>query len=74
MTWSAQFKVTEVSDGKIVAKASTLPGSADSEEVGTLVQNTERAKRMELHIELEDDADTQVKVGDTISGQGHFSS
>lgn len=74
MTWSAQFKVTEVADGKIVAKASTLPGSTDSEEVGTRIQNTERAKRMELHIDLEDDTETQVKVGDTITGSGHFTS
>lgn len=74
MTWSAQFKVTDVTDGKIVAKASTLPGTSDQEEHGTLIQNTERAKRMELHIELEDGAETQVKVGDTISGSGHFTS
>lgn len=74
MTWSAQFKVTEVGDGKIVAKASTLPGTTERVEVGTLIQNTERAQRMELHIELEDGAETQVKVGDTISGSGHFTS
>lgn len=74
MTWSAQFKVTDVADGVITAKASTLPGSPEQEEVGTLIQNTERAKRMTLRIELEDGAETQVKVGDTISGQGHFMS
>jgi hypothetical protein len=74
MTWNALFKVTDVNDGKIVAKASTLPGSADHEEVGTLTQNTERAKRMELHIELEDGAETSIKVGDNITGYGHFTS
>lgn len=74
MTWSAQFKVTEVADGKIVAKASTLPGTTEQEEVGTLIQNTERIVRMELHAELEEGVETQIKVGDTISGYGHFTS
>jgi len=72
MTWSATFKVTEVDDGKIVAKASTLPGTTDRIEYGTLIQNTEHAKRMELHIELEDGVETQIKVGDDITGHGHF--
>lgn len=74
MTWTAQFKVTDVADGKIVAKASTLPGTTDKIEYGTLNQNTERVVRMELHAELEDGAETQIKVGDTISGYGHFTS
>lgn len=72
MTYTAQFKVTEVEDNKIVAKASTQPGSADREEFGTLTQNTERAVRMELHIEIEEGHETQLKVGDTISSHGHF--
>ena len=72
MTWSATFKVTDVNDGKIVAKASTLPGSTDQMEYGTLVQNTEHVVRMELHIELEEGHETQIEVGDDISGYGHF--
>lgn len=73
MTYTAQFKVTEVEGNKIVAKASTPPGSDDHEEFGTLTQNTEHAVRMELHIEIEEGHETQIKVGDTISGHGHFS-
>lgn len=74
MTWTAQFKVTDVEDGKIVAKASTLPGTTDRIEYGTLTQNTEHAIRMELHIELEEGAETQIKVGDDLSAYGHFTS
>jgi hypothetical protein len=72
MTWSAQFEVTEVDGLKAVAKASTQPGSTDSHEVGTLIQNTEHAVRMELHVEFEEGTEVTLQVGDKISGQGHF--
>ncbi len=72
MTWSAQFEVTEVDGSKAVAKASTKPGSTDVPEYGTLVQNTEHAIRMELHIEFEDGHEPTLQVGDKITGSGHF--
>jgi hypothetical protein len=77
MTWSAQFEVTEVEDGKIVAKASTVnehPDQVASLEFGKLSQNTEKAKRMTLIVDLEDGAETQIKVGDTMTASGHFTS
>lgn len=72
MTWTAQFEVTEVADGKAVAKASTQPGSEDSQEYGTLTQNTEQAVRMELHIEFAEGVTPKLQVGDKISGYGSF--
>lgn len=74
MTWSAQFEVTEVEGTQITAKASTKPSTADQHEVGTLTQNTERAVRMELRIELEEGTETRIKVGDAIPAHGHFTS
>lgn len=74
MTWTAQFEVTEVGDGKAVAKASTQPGSEDRQEYGTLTQNTERVVRMELHLEFEEGVEPTLQVGDKMSGSGHFSS
>jgi hypothetical protein len=77
MTWSAQFEVTEVEDGKIIAKASTVNEHTDQVatlEFGKLSQNTEKVVRMTLISELEPDTETQVKVGDTFNASGHFAS
>lgn len=69
MTWQAKFKVQDVSDGPapidILAVASV--------EDGSLIQNTEHATSMELRIVLDTD-ETQIKVGDEITGSGHFTS
>jgi hypothetical protein len=64
MTWSAQFKVTEVKDGHIRAVASV--------EDGSLKQNTEHATGMELLVTIDPAAETQMKVGDILPGYGHF--
>ena len=39
----------------------------------TLNQNTEKARSMELKIVLDTD-ETSIKIGDEISGSGHFTS
>lgn len=72
MTYTAQFEVTEVKGDQVIAKASTLTSSEDNVEVGTLTQNTEHAIRMTLVIQIEEGYETNLKVGDKISGQGHF--
>ena len=74
MTWSARFEVTEVDGANVTAQASVKPSTVDQLEVGTLTQNTERAVRMELRIELEEGTETQIKVGDSIPAHGHFNS
>lgn len=65
MTYTAKFRVDEVADGKVHAVAKV--------EDGTLTQNTEHVTRMELTAFVEEGHETQMKVGDEISGQGHFS-
>lgn len=69
MTWSAKFKVQDVSEGPapidVIAFASVDDGS--------LNQNTEKARSMELKIVLDTD-ETDIKIGDEISGSGHFTS
>lgn len=69
MTWSARFKVQDVSDGPapidVIAVASV--------EDGSLNQNTEKASSMELRIQLDTD-ETSIKIGDEITGSGHFTS
>ena len=65
MTYTARFKVTEVKDGHVRAVASV--------EDGTLTQNTEHVTGMELIATVAPDHETQIKVGDEISGHGHFS-
>jgi hypothetical protein len=72
MTWSAQFEVTDTEGNKVIAKASTLPGTADRQEYGTLTQNTEKAVRMELHIEFAEGVKPKLEIGDKLSGYGHF--
>lgn len=77
MTWSAQFEVTEVEDGKIIASASTLnehPDQVASLEFGKLSQNTEKAVRMTLIVDLEKDVETKIVVGDKFTASGSFSS
>jgi len=82
MTWSATFEVTEVQGNEVVARASALPAVAPNSETGepgrneygTLTQNTERAVRMTLVIELEPGAVTQLKPGDQLQAHGHFAS
>lgn len=66
MTWSAQFRVTEVKDGHIRAVASV--------EDKTLNQNTEHATGMELLVTIDPDGTTEIKVGDTLPASGHFTS
>ena len=68
MTWQAKFKVTDVTDGDgpqiaIIASASIVDGN--------LIQNTEKASVMELRIMI-DSNETNIKVGDEITGSGHF--
>lgn len=65
MTWSARFKVTEVSDGHVRAVATV--------DDGTLNQNTEHATGMELLVTIDPEHETPIKVGDELPGQGHFS-
>ncbi len=64
MTYSARFQVTEVANGKIRAVASI--------EDGTLNQNTEHVSGMELLCSVDEGHETQIKVGDLITGSGHF--
>lgn len=64
MTWSAKFEVTEVKDGHVRAVASV--------EDGTLNQNTEHATGAEILFSLEDGVEPKIKVGDVITGSGHF--
>lgn len=40
-------------------------------EDGSLTQNTEKARSMELHILIDAD-ETAIAVGDTITASGHF--
>ena len=64
MTYSAQFKVTEVANGHIRAVASIAEG--------TLNQNTEHVSGMEILCTVDEGHETQIKVGDLITGSGHF--
>lgn len=67
MTWSAKFKVQDVSDGPAPIDVLAVASVED----GSLTQNTEKARSMELRIVIDAD-ETAVKVGDEISGYGHF--
>ncbi len=68
MTWTARFKVQDVTDGprpiSVLATASV--------EDGTLTQNTEKASRMELRVVLDTD-ETTIRLGDEWFATGHFS-
>ncbi len=67
MTWSAKFKVQDVSEGPAPINVLAVANVED----GSLVQNTEHARSMELRIVLDTD-ETRVAVGDEITGWGHF--
>ncbi len=69
MTWQAKFKVEEVSEGPAPITVFAVASVVD----GSLVQNTEKALTMELHVVLDAD-ETTIKSGDEITGSGHFSS
>lgn len=67
MTFTARFKVQDVSDGPRPIDVLAVAQVDD----GTLTQNTEHATSMELHLVINEDS-TRVKVGDTIQVTGHF--
>ncbi len=69
MTFTARFKVQDVGEGP--APINVL-ATAEVED-GTLTQNTEKARSMELRIVIDAD-ETAVKVGDVITATGHFTS
>lgn len=67
MTFSARFKIQDVSDGP--APIDVLAVASVEEE--TLTVNTEKAKSMELRIVLDAD-ETTLAEGDEITVSGHF--
>lgn len=67
MTWSARFKVQDVSEGPAPIDVLAVASVDD----GSLNQNTEKARSMELKIVLDVD-ETSIKIGDEITGTGHF--
>lgn len=67
MTFSARFKVQDVSDGPSPIDVLAVAAVEDD----TLTQNTEKARSMELRIVLDVD-ETGVQVGDVITVTGHF--
>lgn len=69
MTFSARFKVQDVSDGPAPIDILAVAEVED----GSLTQNTEKAQSMELRIQIDAD-ETVVKVGDVITASGHFTS
>lgn len=69
MTFQARFKVQDVSDGPAPINVLAVAEVED----GSLTQNTEKARSMELRIVVDAD-ETAVKVGDVITASGHFAS
>lgn len=69
MTWSARFKVEDVSDGPTPINVIAVATVDD----GSLTQNTEKASGMTLRITIDAD-ETQLKIGDEITATGHFTS
>lgn len=69
MTWSARFKVEDVSDGPAPINVLAVARVED----GSLTQNTEKASVMELRVTIDAD-ETALKIGDEITGNGHFTS
>lgn len=67
MTFSARFKVQDVGDGPAPINVLAVAEVGD----GSLTQNTEKARSMELHILIDAD-ETTIKAGDTIAVSGHF--
>lgn len=68
MTWTAKFRIQDVSDGPAPIDVLAVASVED----GTLNQNTEHARSMELRIQIDAD-ETNLKVGDELNGWGHFS-
>lgn len=69
MTFTARFKVQDVGDGLTPIDVLAVAEVED----GSLTQNTEKARSMELRIVIDAD-ETAVKVGDVITVTGHFTS
>ncbi len=69
MTWNARFKVADVSEGPAPIDVLAVASVED----GSLNQNTEHVRSMELHIVLDVD-ETSICEGDEITGWGHFNS
>lgn len=66
MTWTAKFKIQDVSDGP--APIDVLAAA----EGNAIVSNTEGGIRsMELRIQLDAD-ETRLQIGDEITASGHF--
>ena len=69
MTFQARFQVQDVGDGPAPINVLAVASVED----GTLTQNTEKARSMELRIVIDADK-TSLAVGDSITASGHFTS
>ncbi len=69
MTFTARFKVHDVSDGPAPIDVLAVAEVED----GSLTQNTEKARSMELRIVIDAD-ETSLSEGDTLHVTGHFNS
>lgn len=67
MTFSARFKIQDVGSGP---RPIDILAVADVQDE-SLTQNTEKASSMELHITIDAD-ETNLKIGDIITANGHF--
>jgi hypothetical protein len=67
LTFTAKFKVEDVGEGPAPIDVLAVARVEDD----TLTQNTEKAKTMELRIQLDTD-ETALKIGDEIPVNGHF--
>ena len=67
MTFQARFKVQDVGEGPAPINVLAVAEVED----GSLTQNTEKARSMELRILIDAD-ETTIKAGDTITASGHF--
>ena len=67
MTFQARFKVEDVSDGPTPINVLAVAYVED----GSLTQNTEKARSMQLRVVIDAD-ETNIKVGDMITANGHF--
>lgn len=67
MTFSARFKIDDVGEGPAPINVLAVAEVED----GSLTQNTEKARSMELRILLDAD-ETSLAIGDVITVSGHF--
>lgn len=67
MTFSGKFKIQDVSNGPAPIDILAVAEVED----GSLSQNTEKARSMELHVVIDSD-ETKLKIGDFININGHF--